>query len=76
MVKFYPRLVEGKVRESLRYFPSVLLLGARRVGKSTIARRIIENYITFDDLSALEFARSDPEGFVRSIEKPVVLDEG
>ena len=63
------------MKESLRYFPSVLLLGARRVGKSTIARRIIENYITFDDLSALEFARSDPEGFVRSIEKPVVLDE-
>ncbi len=75
MVKFYQRLIEGKLREALRYFPSVLLLGARRVGKSTIARRMRKNYITFDDLSALEFARSDPEGFIRSIEKPVVIDE-
>lgn len=68
------------VRDSLADFPAVLLLGARQVGKSTLATELVRggvlsSYVTLDDLATLEAAREDPDGFVGQFAEPVALDE-
>jgi predicted AAA+ superfamily ATPase len=35
-----PRLAAGRLREALRAFPAVVLLGPRQVGKTTVAMMI------------------------------------
>lgn len=65
---------------SLADTPVVLVTGARQTGKSTLVKLIHKNglhrkYITLDDLTTLDAARSDPEGFIKSLEGPVVIDE-
>ena len=41
MDRWIPRSAEGDVKSALRRAPAVLLLGARQVGKSTLARRLV-----------------------------------
>lgn len=65
---------------SLDAFPVVLLAGARQVGKSTLAKAIANErwngaYITLDERIQLDAALSDPDGFVRALDTPVVIDE-
>ncbi len=59
---------------------AVALIGARQVGKSTLARDLAANefpaqYISLDDEVAVDTARADPRGFVAKIEGPTVIDE-
>lgn len=66
--------------ESLKDFPAVLLNGARQVGKSTLAeeicdKKIIDHYLTLDDIENLESARSDPDGFINQFEGSIAIDE-
>jgi hypothetical protein len=60
-------------------FPVVALTGARQVGKSTLARMLLESaegeYVTLDDQGLLSQAVGDPVGFVRAREGLTVLDE-
>lgn len=56
----YKRLIEHRVKEALSDTPVVLIVGPRRAGKTTIARKMGEigrTYITLDDQTALEAAR-------------------
>ncbi len=60
--------------------PVVLLIGARQVGKSTLVKSLeidgySPSYITFDDLTVLNAAKTNPKAFVESIETPVIFDE-
>ncbi len=56
---------------------SVLLLGPRRSGKTTLLKRRFPDYeyATLDDLDNLDWARSDPKGFVQSLGKQAIIDE-
>lgn len=71
----YPRTLRSHIKNALKYFPVVLLSGARQVGKSTLALDICDTYMTFDDITVYASARSDPKTFVKSLNKPVVIDE-
>ncbi len=71
----YPRILKPQLKEALRHFPVVLLTGARQVGKSTLAQQIIDNYITLDDLNIYSSLTADPQSFIASVKKPVVIDE-
>ncbi len=56
------------------------LLGARQVGKSTLARDLAANefparYISLDDEVAADTARGDPRGFIAEVDGPTVIDE-
>lgn len=44
MHKYIVRGIEGIVRKRLANYPAVALLGARQVGKSTLAKRIVGSY--------------------------------
>ncbi len=77
---YYTRNLESVVRESLRRSPVVLLNGARQVGKSTLARAlldtgVVDRYFTLDQLATLGAVQSDPEGFVSAAGGPMVIDE-
>ncbi|NOY87308.1 MAG: ATP-binding protein [Deltaproteobacteria bacterium] len=74
------RNITDGILESLSDSPVVLLVGARQVGKSTLAQKIASDhhqarYLTLDDAVILSAARSDAAGFLSGLEGPVVLDE-
>ena len=50
---------------------SSLIIGPRRCGKTTLlkARFPDYNYVTLDDLDNLDWANSDPKGFIESLGK-------
>ncbi|EXL01430.1 ATP-binding protein [Aquamicrobium defluvii] len=73
----FERFVERRAKEALSDTPVVLIVGPRRAGKTTLVRKMSEDcrtYITLDDQTVLEAARSDPAGFIRGLDK-VVIDE-
>lgn len=72
---FFNRIISSHLEEALKYFPIVLLTGARQVGKYTLSAKMIENYITFDDINIYASATTDQVGFIKNLKKPVVLDE-
>jgi uncharacterized protein len=64
-----PRRAEALVREALADTPVVLIQGARQVGKSTLAARILADVgaplLTLDSTATFNAARNDPDSFVR-----------
>ena len=75
-MKYLKRAIREELEEYLKYFPVLLISGARQVGKSTLALNLgIENYITLDDINIYEMAKNDPKGFIENLEKPVIIDE-
>jgi len=75
-MKYLKRAIREELEEYLRYFPVLLISGARQVGKSTLALHLgIENYITLDDINIYEMAKNDPKGFISNLQKPVIIDE-
>ena len=67
----YQRFVERKVGEALSHMPVVLIEGPRRSGKTTLVRKIEDAdrpYITLDNQTVLDVARSDPTGFIRGLD--------
>ncbi|MDR2615399.1 MAG: AAA family ATPase, partial [Oscillospiraceae bacterium] len=60
-------------------FKVVLVTGPRQAGKTTMLRRLMEGtarrYVSLDDLTARQLARSDPKGFVETYAPPVFIDE-
>ena len=76
----YARHLQPLVKELLGEFRIVYLTGPRQAGKTTLARAVSRDagmdYITLDDQATLAAARSDPHGFIRSLQrKRAVLDE-
>lgn len=76
----FPRALANRVTELLQTMPAVLLQGARQVGKTTLAKQLIQtgvmqHYFSFDDPVLLSAATQDPVGFVRELPPRSVLDE-
>ncbi len=74
------RHARTNLTQALAESRAVALIGARQVGKSTLARDLAMNefpaqYISLDDEVAADTARADPRGFVAKIEGPTVIDE-
>ena len=74
------RKLEPIIVDLLNEFRIVYLTGPRQAGKTTLARAIAKKstltYISFDDATIMASAKSDPIGFIESLEnKKVVLDE-
>jgi predicted AAA+ superfamily ATPase len=76
----YRRFLMPEVMAALGDTPVVLVTGARQTGKSTLvqhvsAKRKPAHQFTFDDLTTLNAARGDPQGFIAGLSGPVVIDE-
>jgi predicted AAA+ superfamily ATPase len=66
--------------DALRDSRAVCLLGARQVGKSTLAKEIARHehpatYITLDDEGTRRSALEDPTGLIAAIDGPAIIDE-
>jgi predicted AAA+ superfamily ATPase len=63
----------------LKEVRAVVVTGARQVGKSTLARLVLDRvggtYLTLDDPLTLSEALHDPDGLVASVEGLTVIDE-
>ena len=77
---YIPREITKNILEGLQSMPAVFVNGPRQAGKSTLTAKISKNeldaeYVTFDDVSILASARYNPQGFLQSFKKTVVIDE-
>ncbi len=77
----YRRGAEATLLAMLTEAPVVLVAGPRQSGKSTLVRHLIADrhparYLTLDDITLLDSALRDPQGFVDGAgDAPVVIDE-
>jgi hypothetical protein len=74
------RHIYHSILNGLKVFPSILITGARQVGKSTLAKMLSQgdwpaSYYSLDDPIIMDLAQRDPDGFVHRSTKPMVIDE-
>jgi len=71
----FPRFSAERVTTALEDTPVVMVNGPRQSGKTTLARRFAaadRAYITLDDDTVREAARSDPAGFLRGLGRAII----
>ncbi len=76
----FARNAASTIAESVADTPVLLLNGARQTGKSTLlasltAADVDRRYVTLDDPSVLDAARSDPAEFIRGLGPFATIDE-
>lgn len=77
-MKYRYRHLLDKFQKYLNYVPVIVLNGARQVGKTTFLKHNFESsheIITFDPITDIENARSEPELFFKNHPGPLILDE-
>jgi predicted AAA+ superfamily ATPase len=78
MTKEFKRWQVECVNEALKLRRIVVISGARQAGKTTLSRQIMsktEDYRSLDDTDMLNFALSDPKGFVVNNAGTMIIDE-
>jgi predicted AAA+ superfamily ATPase len=73
----FERYAAKPITTALSDTPVVMLIGPCQCGKTTLVRRFARDereYVTLDDHTTLESARSDPSGFIRGFDR-VIVDE-
>ncbi|MBR3052334.1 ATP-binding protein [Candidatus Saccharibacteria bacterium] len=80
-MKYYHRVVEKELSKMLGNFPVIMILGPRQVGKSTLLdylsqqHKIKSEYVTLDNAVQAGLADRQPEQFLSSFGRPLVIDE-
>ncbi len=78
-MNYIKRNLERVVSQVTKEYPVVLVAGPRQVGKTTMLRKLMEGtdrgYVTLDDLSDRNLAKTDPELFLQLHKPPVLIDE-
>ncbi len=78
-MEYIKRNLETVIQQVSQEYPVVLVTGSRQVGKTTMLRKLMEQtdrrYVSLDDLSERDLAKSDPELFLQIHEPPVLIDE-
>ena len=78
MAKDYKRWQVKSVQEALKIRRVVAISGSRQSGKTTLAGQVVsstDDYRSLDDTHMLDFALSDPKGFVMNSSGTMVIDE-
>lgn len=71
------REAEARLRKLGRSFRSVAVIGPRQSGKTTLCRLVFPGkpYVSMENPDTLEFAKSDPRGFLAQYKNGAILDE-
>lgn len=73
------RDMEKLVEQLSLEYPAILITGPRQVGKTTMLQKLMEGtgrtYVTLDDLTARQLAKTDPELFFQTYGTPILIDE-
>ena len=75
---FIARAIEKKVKSINDTFPVLLVTGPRQVGKTTLLKKIADKnrkYVSLDNPTHRELAKSEPELFLQRFSPPVTIDE-
>ena len=80
MDRLYPRHAMSLAAEALSFSPAVYVMGARQVGKSTLAQQLvrargISDSLSLDDKAVRDAALKDPTSFVASLGESTFIDE-
>jgi uncharacterized protein len=80
MAELFPRGGKKLVVDALGDTRAVFILGARQVGKSTLAREVAvkehpAQIVNLDNKAARDAAIADPEGFIAGLRRPAFIDE-
>ena len=76
----FTRNLLPEVKTALQVARVLLLNGARQTGKTTLVKALLDEghvaqYLSLDDATVLHRAKADPQGFIRDLSGPVILDE-
>ncbi len=76
-MQYIHRHLETVLKEMLAQFKVVLVTGPRQSGKTTMIQKALHDYeyVTLDDMSELDLARTDPVIFFKNHSFPLVIDE-
>lgn len=76
-MSYINRNVEAKLLEASKQFASITIYGPRQVGKSTLVKHLFGNIpsLSMDNLALRGAALKDPEGFIKNLDTPVIIDE-
>lgn len=80
-MNYIKRHMEEKILELSQVYPALLLTGPRQSGKTTMLKMLVEKenigreYVSLDDLTVREMAKSDPALFLQIHKPPVLIDE-
>lgn len=74
---FIERRLHADLEKAAATRPSLILTGARQVGKTTLLRNTFPaaEYVTFDNMLLAESAQSSPSAFLDRFKGPAILDE-
>lgn len=76
---YIKRSLETVIEQISKEYPVVLVTGPRQVGKTTMLQKLMEGtdrgYVTLDDLTERNLAKSDPELFLQLHQPPILIDE-
>lgn len=76
-MKYLGRHLEERLLRHAGLFKTVLLAGARQVGKSTLLQHVFPEIkaVVFDPVQDIYGAREDPDRFLETFGSPLILDE-
>ncbi len=76
-MKYIKRIAENVIKKQEKMFKTILVTGARQVGKTTMLKNLKPNvnYLTLDDMILNQLANEDPNLFLKSNKKPLIIDE-
>lgn len=76
-MRFIHRAVEQQILKAIGHFPSLIVTGPRRSGKTTLLRKLFPqaSYYLLEDPDLVGRVRSDSRSFMDEIRLPAILDE-
>jgi uncharacterized protein len=71
------RIAAARLAKLAKTFRSVAVVGPRQSGKTTLCKTIFPQkpYISLENPDTLEFAKTDPRGFLGQFKNGAILDE-
>jgi predicted AAA+ superfamily ATPase len=76
-MKYINRNIETTINKAAKMFSTVLITGARQVGKTTVLKHMKSDisYLTLDDPILLQSALEEAGSFFKTTPPPVIVDE-
>lgn len=76
-MKYIHRDLESELLKASKAFPSIILTGPRRTGKTTLLKKCFPKaaYVLLEDPDIIQRAQEDPRAFMDNLRCPVILDE-
>ncbi len=75
---YLERTLSKHISKASKFFPVVLITGPRQVGKTTIfeaSKSEKRTYVTLDDPMLRTMAQKDPQLFLSTYKRPILIDE-